>query len=54
MINKYSDIKDNTVLLDLGSGYGFFRYTGKNRGIKHYGLEISKYTNKKVTRSYMV
>tara|TARA_B100001989_G_scaffold252592_1_gene235242 strand:+ start:2803 stop:3888 length:1086 start_codon:yes stop_codon:yes gene_type:complete len=52
MINKYSDIKDNAVLLDLGSGYGFFRYAAEKSGIKHYGLEISKYANKMCKKLY--
>ncbi len=52
MINKYSDMKDNAVLLDLGAGYGFFRNAAEENGINHYGLEISKYANKMCKKLY--
>jgi 2-polyprenyl-3-methyl-5-hydroxy-6-metoxy-1,4-benzoquinol methylase len=38
--------KKNLTLLDIGAGYGFFRKSADLMGIKHQGLEISKFANK--------
>lgn len=38
--------KKNLTLLDIGAGYGFFRKAADLIGIKHQGLEISKFANK--------
>ncbi len=45
VIKKFST-KANPYIFDIGAGYGFLRSSAEKFGMKHDGLEISKYANK--------
>lgn len=46
IILKYIDSNKIPRILDVGAGYGFFRYAAELQSLHHQGIEISKYANK--------